>query len=169
LDPVHPELPGAAAPIEGPVPLSTRRRRRWHHRSPFEVLRKRAQDFFLVVIDGMMERSHDVLFAKIRAANATLEARYAARVEGGSVLLLLACNGSGIDLIGQIRDREPPLPGRFKVHRSVVPSAGACKSTISTAARSARWAAGSWTAGAGVCADAWSATGSWSKAMAASF
>jgi NTE family protein len=101
-------------------------------------------------VDGMMERSNDLLFAnQTRAAIATLEARYAARVEGGSVLLLLlACNGegerlsqkiwdysrrslderwragceAGIDLIGQLRDKEPP-PGRLEVHRSVVPSA----------------------------------------------
>ena len=100
-------------------------------------------------VDGMMERSNDLLFAnQTRAAIATLKARYAARVDGGSVLvLLLACNGegerlsqiwdysrrslherwragydAGIDLVGQIRDTEPPPPGRFEV-RSVVPSA----------------------------------------------
>jgi NTE family protein len=102
-------------------------------------------------VDGMMERSSDLLFAnQTRAAIAMLEARYAGRVEGGSVLLLLlACNGdgerlsqkiwdysrrsleerwragyeAGVDLIGQLRDREPPPPGRLAVHRSVVPSA----------------------------------------------
>jgi NTE family protein len=102
-------------------------------------------------VDGMMERSNDLLFAnQTRAAIATLEARCASRSGGGSVLLLLlACDGrgervsqkiwdygkrslaerwragyqAGIDLLEQLRGVQPPAPGRIEVHRTVVPSA----------------------------------------------
>jgi NTE family protein len=102
-------------------------------------------------VDGMMERSSDLLFAnQTRAAIATLEARYAARGEGGSVLLLLlACNGEGerfsqkiwdysrrslderwragyeacATALTRLRDLPPPAPGRLQVHRLVVPNA----------------------------------------------
>jgi NTE family protein len=102
-------------------------------------------------VDGMMERSNDLLFAnQTRSALATLEARNAGRTEGGSILiLLLACNGegerisqkiwdygrqslderwragyeAGTDLIGRLRDLEPPAPAGLEIHRIVVPSA----------------------------------------------
>jgi NTE family protein len=102
-------------------------------------------------VDGMMERSNDLLFAnQTRSALATFEARYAARREGGSVLLLLiACNGEGerfgqkswdygrgsIDerwragyeacraALDRLRELPMPAPGRFEIHRLVVPSA----------------------------------------------
>lgn len=102
-------------------------------------------------VDGMAERSNDLLFAnQTRAAVATFEARYAGRSEGGSVLLLLlACNGSGErlsqkiwdysrrsieerwqagyqaggDLLKRLGQTEPPPPGHLQVHRLVVPSA----------------------------------------------
>jgi NTE family protein len=102
-------------------------------------------------VDGMMERSNDLLFAnQTRSALATFEARYAARRQGGSVLLLLiACNGEGERLSQKTWDygrgsiderwragyeachaaldrlRELPMlgPGRLQVHRFVVPNA----------------------------------------------
>jgi NTE family protein len=102
-------------------------------------------------LDGMIERSNDLLFAnQTRSTLAMLEARHAGRTEGGSVLLLLlACNGegerisqkiwdygrrslgerwragyaAGTDLVARLRDIEPPAPGRLEVHRVVVPSA----------------------------------------------
>jgi NTE family protein len=102
-------------------------------------------------VDGMMERSNDLLFAnQTRSALAMFETRYAARREGGSVLLLLiACNGEGERLSqktwdygrGSIEERwragyeacraalnrlpelPIPAPGRLQVHRFVVPNA----------------------------------------------
>jgi NTE family protein len=102
-------------------------------------------------VDGMMERSNDLLFAnQTRAILALFEARYAVRTEGGSVLLLLiACSGEGervaqktwdygrgsIDerwragyeacgaALDRLRDLEPPAPGRLQIHRLVVPNA----------------------------------------------
>jgi NTE family protein len=102
-------------------------------------------------VDGMVERSSDLLFAnQTRAAIATLEARHAGRNAGGSVLLLLlACNGegerisqkiwdygrrslderwqaghaAGADAVRRIDGLKPPAPGRLEVHRLVVPSA----------------------------------------------
>ena len=102
-------------------------------------------------VDGMMERSNDLLFAnQTRAALATFEARYATRNEGGSVLLLLiACNGEG-ERVGQkswdygrgsiherwragyeacraalapLRELPIPAAGRLEIHRLAVPSA----------------------------------------------
>ena len=102
-------------------------------------------------VDGMMERSNDLLFAnQTRSALATFHARYATRTEGGSVLLLLiACNGEGERLaqktwdygrgslderwlagyeacmaaLRRLKDLAPPAPGRLQIHRFVVPSA----------------------------------------------
>jgi NTE family protein len=102
-------------------------------------------------LDGMMERSNDLLFAnQTRASLATLEARHRDHPDGGSImLLLLACNGegerisqkiwdfgrrslaerwaagyaAGVDLAGRLRDLKPPAPGRLDVQRHVVPSA----------------------------------------------
>ena len=102
-------------------------------------------------VDGMMERSNDLLFAnQTRSALATLEARNAGRTEGGRVLLLLlACNGqgerisqkswdygrrslderwragyeAGTGLVWRLRDLEPPAPAGLEIHRIVVPSA----------------------------------------------
>ena len=98
-------------------------------------------------VDGMMERSSDLLFAnQTRSALATFEARYAPRTEGGSVLLLLlACDGrrerisqkvwdfgqrsiaerwragyeAGTGLAQQIDRFEPPAPGGLAVHRII--------------------------------------------------
>jgi NTE family protein len=105
----------------------------------------------LFSVDGMMERSNDLLFAnQTRASVATLEARHARRRDGGSVvLLLLACNGegerisqkiwdygrrslaerwaagyaAGVDLAGRLRDLKPRPGRRLEVQRYVVPSA----------------------------------------------
>jgi NTE family protein len=102
-------------------------------------------------VDGMFERSSDLLFAnQTRSILATLEARHAGRAEGGSVLLLLlACNGegerisqkiwdysrrslderwqagyvAGCALLDRLRDMQPPPLSRLEVHRHVVPSA----------------------------------------------
>jgi len=102
-------------------------------------------------LDGMMERSNDLLFAnQTRSSLATFEARYAARDGGGSVLLLLlACNGEGERVsqkiwdygrrsleerwragyeacaaaLARLRNLSPPAPGRLQVHRFVVPNA----------------------------------------------
>ena len=102
-------------------------------------------------VDGMMERSSDLLFAnQTRSALATLEARNAGHSEGGHVLLLLlACNGQGeriaqkswdygrrslderwragyeaaTDLVERLRDLEPRAPAGLEIHRMVVPSA----------------------------------------------
>jgi NTE family protein len=102
-------------------------------------------------VDGMIERSNDLLFAnQTRAAIAALEARHAGRSEGGSVLLLLlACNGegerisqkiwdfgrrsleerwqagyaAGADAVRRLAELKPPVPGRLEIHRLVVPSA----------------------------------------------
>jgi NTE family protein len=102
-------------------------------------------------LDGMLERSNDLLFAnQTRSSIATFEALYAARDEGGSVLLLLlACNGEGervsqkiwdygrssleerwragyeacAAVLARLLDLSPPAPGRLQVHRFVVPSA----------------------------------------------
>lgn len=102
-------------------------------------------------LDGMMERSNDLLFAnQTRSSLATFEARYAARDEGGSVLLLLlASNGEGERVsqkiwdygarsleerwragyeacaaaLARLQDLPPPAPGRLQVHRLVVPNA----------------------------------------------
>jgi NTE family protein len=97
-------------------------------------------------VDGMMERSNDLLFAnQTRSALATLEARNAGRTEGsGVLLLLLACNGegerisqkiwdygrrcwragyeAGTDLVRRLRDMEPP-PAGLDIHRIMVPGA----------------------------------------------
>jgi NTE family protein len=100
-------------------------------------------------VDGMMERSNDLLFAnQTRSALATFEARYADRSEGGSILLLLiACNGEGERLaqktwdygrgsiderwragyeacraaLDRLRELPMPAPGRLEIHRLVVP------------------------------------------------
>jgi NTE family protein len=101
-------------------------------------------------LDGMMERSNDLLFAnQTRSSLATLEARYAARDRGSVLLLLLACNGEGervsqkiwdygrrslgerwragyeacVAALARLRDLPPPAPGRLQVHRLVVPNA----------------------------------------------
>lgn len=102
-------------------------------------------------LDGMMERSNDLLFAnQTRSALATLEARYAARRKGGSVtVVLLACDGRGerisqktwdfgrrslaerwraghqatLNAIARLDDLAPPPPGGLAVHRLQVPSA----------------------------------------------
>jgi NTE family protein len=102
-------------------------------------------------VDGMMERSNDLLFAnQTRSSLATFEARYAARQAGGSVLLLLlACNGEGerlsqkiwdygrrsleerwragyeacAEVLSRLQDFPRPAPGRLQVERFVVPSA----------------------------------------------
>jgi hypothetical protein len=102
-------------------------------------------------LDGLIERSNDLLIAnQTRSSVATFESRYAARDDGGSVLLLLlACNGEGERVSQKIWDygrrsleerwranfeRVPqysrgcrtfpqPAPGRLQVHRFVVPSA----------------------------------------------
>lgn len=99
-------------------------------------------------IDGMLERSNDLLFAnQTRAALVTLEARYSGRAEGSSiVLLVVACDGRGeriaqkiwdygedsiaerwragreaaTALLGQIGEIETPAPGRLEVRRMVV-------------------------------------------------
>ena len=105
-------------------------------------------------VDGMMERSNDLLFAnQTRAALATLKARHADRSDGGSVvLLLLACNGegerisqktwdygrrsldqrwragyvAGAGLVDRLRGMRPAGRSGLEVHRHVVPSAIAC-------------------------------------------
>ena len=102
-------------------------------------------------LDGMMERSTDLLFAnQTRSSLATFEARYAARDDGASVLLLLlASNGEGERVsqkiwdygrrsleerwragyeacaaaLARLQDLPPPAPGRLQVHRLVVPNA----------------------------------------------
>jgi NTE family protein len=102
-------------------------------------------------VDGMMERSNDLLFAnQTRLRLATFEARYAARDDGGSVLLLLlACNGEGervsqkiwdygrrsleerwragyeacVAVLARLQDLPQPAPGRLQVHRFAVPNA----------------------------------------------
>jgi NTE family protein len=102
-------------------------------------------------VDGMMERSNDLLFAnQTRSSLATFEARYAARDDGGSILLLLlACNGEGervsqkiwdygrrslaerwragyeacMAVLARLQDLPQPAAGRLQVHRSVVPNA----------------------------------------------
>ena len=102
-------------------------------------------------VDGMMERSNDLLFAnQTRSALAMFEARYAARSDGGSVLVvLLACNGEGERIaqktwdygrnsiherwragyeacrgaLDRLRNMPMPAPGRLEIHRLVVPSA----------------------------------------------
>jgi len=99
----------------------------------------------------MMERSNDLLFAnQTRSSLATFEARYAARDDRGSVLLLLlACNGEGervsqktwdygqssleerwragyercAAVLARLQDLPQPAPGRLQVHRFVVPNA----------------------------------------------
>ena len=101
-------------------------------------------------LDGMIERSNDLLFAnQTRSGVATFESRYAARDDGGSVLLLLlACNGEGervsqkiwdygrrslegrwrasydwcAAVLAQLQDLPQPAPGQLQVHRFVVPS-----------------------------------------------
>ena len=103
-------------------------------------------------VDGMLERSNDLLFAnQTRATLATLEARYARSAGGGSVvLLLLALDGSseriaqkiwdygkpsiterwragrqaGATVVEQIGRLKPPAPGRLTVHRIVAGGAG---------------------------------------------
>ena len=102
-------------------------------------------------LDGMMERSNDLLFAnQTRSSLATFEARYAARDDRGSVLLLLlACNGEGervsqktwdygqssleerwragyercAAVLARLQDLPQLAPGRLQVHRFVVPNA----------------------------------------------
>jgi NTE family protein len=102
-------------------------------------------------VDGMIERSNDLLFAnQTRAALATIEARRAACSAAGSVrLMLLACNGEGerisqkiwdysrrsiaerwqagyaaaTDLVGWLGETASPRPSGLEVHRRVVPSA----------------------------------------------
>jgi NTE family protein len=106
----------------------------------------------LFSVDGLMERSSDLLFAnQTRAALALAEARYrpANNNSGSVLLLLLACDGRG-ERISQkvwdfgrrsleerwrageaagraLLDRLPglaePAAGRLEVHRIVVPSA----------------------------------------------
>jgi NTE family protein len=98
-------------------------------------------------VDGMMERSNDLLFAnQTRAAVANLEAHYARRTGGGAVaLLLVALDGgseriaqktwdygkpsilerwrtgrdAGVSVVEQIGRLEAPAPGRLAVHRIV--------------------------------------------------
>jgi NTE family protein len=105
----------------------------------------------LFSVDGMIERSNDLLFAnQTRASVATLEARHGDRHDGGSILLLLlACNGegerisqkiwdygrrslaerwaagyaAGVGLAERLRDLKPRPGRRLEVHRYVVPSA----------------------------------------------
>jgi NTE family protein len=105
----------------------------------------------ILSLDGMMERSSDLLFAnQTRCALATLEARFAHRSTGGRVtLVLLACDGRGerisqktwdfgrrslaerwraghratLDAIARLDDLAPPPPGGLAVHRLAVPSA----------------------------------------------
>ena len=102
-------------------------------------------------VDGMIERSNDLLFAnQTRATLATLEARHAGRSDGGSVVIhLLACNGqgerisqkiwdygrrslaerwqaglaAGTDLVDWLCETRPARRSRLEVHRHVVPSA----------------------------------------------
>ena len=103
-------------------------------------------------VDGMLERSNDLLFAnQTRATLATLEARYGRRAAGGSVvLLLLALDGrseriaqkiwdygkpsiterwragrqAGATVIEQVGRLETPVPGRLTVHRIVAGGTG---------------------------------------------
>jgi NTE family protein len=98
-------------------------------------------------VDGMLERSNDLLFAnQTRATLATLEARYGQRAAGGSVVLLLvALDGrseriaqkiwdygrpsiterwragrqAGATVVEQIGRLKAPAPGRLAVHRIV--------------------------------------------------
>jgi NTE family protein len=105
----------------------------------------------LFSVDGMIERSNDLLFAnQTRASIATFEARHARRREGGSILLLLlACNGegerisqkiwdygrrslaerwragfaAGTDLVGRLDEIQSARRSRLEVHRYVVQSA----------------------------------------------
>jgi NTE family protein len=102
-------------------------------------------------LDGMMERSNDLLFAnQTRSSLATFEARYAARHDGSSILLLLlTCNGEGERVsqkiwdygrrsieerwragyeacaaaLARLQDLPPPAPGRLRIQRLVVPNA----------------------------------------------
>jgi hypothetical protein len=102
-------------------------------------------------VDGMIERSNDLLFAnQTRSALATIEARHAACSDAGSVLLLLrACNGPGerisqkiwdysrrliaerwqaayaaaTDLVRWLGETASPRRSGLEVHRRVVPSA----------------------------------------------
>jgi hypothetical protein len=99
-------------------------------------------------VDGMLERSNDLLFAnQTRAALANLEALYAGRTAGGGVgLLLVALDGrseriaqkiwdygkpsiterwragreAGEAVLEQIARLEGPAPGRLSVRRLVV-------------------------------------------------
>ena len=103
-------------------------------------------------VDGMLERSNDLLFAnQTRATVATLEARYARRAAGGSVVLLLvALDGrseriaqkiwdygkpsiterwragrqAGATVVEQIGRLDTPAPGRLTVHRIVAGGTG---------------------------------------------
>jgi NTE family protein len=103
-------------------------------------------------VDGMLERSNDLLFAnQTRATVSTLEARYAGRRSGGSVVLLLvALDGrseriaqkiwdygkpsiterwragrqAGATVVEQIGRLEAPAPGRLTVQRIVAGGTG---------------------------------------------
>ena len=103
-------------------------------------------------VDGMLERSNDLLFAnQTRATLATLEARYGQRAAGGSVVLLLvALDGrserigqkiwdygkasiterwragrqAGATVVEQIGRLETPAPGRLTVRRIVAGGTG---------------------------------------------
>ena len=118
----------------------------------------------------MLERSNDLLFAnQTRATLATLEARYARRRSGGSVVLLLvAVDGSseriaqkvwdygkpsiaerwragrqaGATVVEQIRRLEAPPAGRLTVRRILAGSPGPPDM------RSRVWTSGSRRAGA---------------------
>jgi NTE family protein len=102
-------------------------------------------------LDGMMERSSDLLYAnQTRAALALLEARHAERTDGVSVrLLLLACDGrgervsqkiwdfgrrslaerwraghaAGQRVLRRLAELDPPAAGRLEIDRLVVPNA----------------------------------------------
>jgi NTE family protein len=103
-------------------------------------------------VDGMMERSNDLLFAnQTRAAVALLEAQYAHRTDGGAVALLVAApdgrseriaqktwdfgtpsilerwragHNAGAAVVKQIGRVEAPAPGRLAVHRIVAGKPG---------------------------------------------
>ncbi|HEX6110823.1 MAG TPA: patatin-like phospholipase family protein [Geminicoccaceae bacterium] len=103
-------------------------------------------------VDGMLERSNDLLFAnQTRATVALLEAQYARRANGGSVVLVLVVpdgrseriaqkiwdygkpsiterwrigRQAGATAVEQIGLLEAPAPGRLTVHRIVAGGPG---------------------------------------------